>query len=278
MEPKLSVITVCYEAAGEIEKTLQSVLEQRFCDYEYIFVDGGSKDGTPEKIRAYEAALKSRCRGVSITSEPDGGIYDAMNKGLRRARGEWVLMLNAGDTLADPLVLADIFQGREYAQAVLYGDAALRDIHGAREIFKPFPAMKLEEMERGLPFCHQAAFVRRELLKKYPFDTRFSVSADYDQFLRIWMDGAAFLHIPRVVAIFDCGGVCLSRPHATMAQCDAVRQFRNFPGRPASQWQRLRGRLRAAVKTWAPGLFYSSRRGWRHRLSHDPEGRALLGE
>ena len=276
MEPKLSVITVCYKAVGEIEKTILSVLEQRFCDYEYIFVDGDSQDGTLEKIRAYEAALKRRCRGVSVTSEPDEGIYDAMNKGLRRARGEWVLMLNAGDVLADGLVLEDIFRGREYAQDVVYGDALLRDQHGERALFKPFPARKLEEMERGLPFCHQAAFARRELLQKYPFDTRFSVSADYDQFLRIWLNGAAFLHIPRVVAIFDCSGVCLSRPHDTMAQCDAVRQFRNFPGRPASLWQRLRGRLRAAVKAGFPGLFYSPRRGWRDQLHRDAEGRVLL--
>ena len=278
MEPKLSVITVCYEAAEEIERTVLSVLEQRFTDYEYIFVDGGSQDGTLEKIRALESQLRARCCGVSITSEPDRGIYDAMNKGLDRARGEWVLMLNAGDILADPRVLADILEGREYDGDVLYGDAVLRDRYWGRELFKPFPAMELTEMERGLPFCHQAAFARRELLQKYPFDIRFSISADYDQFLRAWMDGARFGHIPRVVAIFDCGGVCLDKPQVTMAQCDAVRKYRNFRGRPASQFRRLRGSLRGVAKRWLPGLFYSSRRGWQRSLSRDPEGRVRIGE
>ena len=278
MEPKLSVITVCYQAVGEIEKTLKSVLEQRFSDYEYVFVDGGSRDGTLETLRAYERRLKDRCRRVSITSEPDRGIYDAMNKGLQRARGEWVLMLNAGDALADPLVLQDLFWGREYDAHVIYGDAVLRDRHRGRDIFKDFPAMDLVEMERGLPFCHQAAFARRKLLEKYPFETRFSISADYDQFLRAWKDGAKFQHIPRVVAVFDCGGACLRKPQVTMAQCDAVREFRQFAGRPASRFQRLRGRLRGTVKSLAPGLFYSRSRGWRETLRRDSEGRVQLGE
>ncbi len=277
MEPTLSIITVCYEAAEEIDRTVLSVLEQRFSDYEYIFVDGGSRDGTLEKIRGYEPALASRCRGVSVTSEPDRGIYDAMNKGLDRARGEWVLMLNAGDLLADPLVLSDVLEGRAYTQDVIYGDAVLRDRYRDREIFKAFPAMELDEMARGLPFCHQAAFARRSLLQKYPFDTRFSISADYDQFLRAWMAGTSFLHIPRVVAVFDCGGICLSRPHVTMAQCDAVRKYRNYAGRPASRFQRVRGKLRGTAKAWAPGLFYSHRRGWRDRLSRDSEGRVRIG-
>ena len=278
MELKLSVITVCYQAAAEIGRTVKSVLEQRFSDYEYIFVDGGSWDGTLETIRAYETPLKARCRRVSITSEPDRGIYDAMNKGLQRARGTWVLMLNAGDILADSLVLADLFEGTDYAADVLYGDAVLRDRYRGREIFRDFPAMELSEMKRGLPFCHQAAFARRELLEKYPFETRFSISADYDQFLRAWMDGAKFQHIPRVAAVFDCGGVCLRKPQVTMAQCDAVRKFRHFAGSPAPRFQRLRGSLRGTVKALAPGLFYSKNRLWRYRLRRDPEGRVLLGE
>lgn len=277
MEPKLSVITVCYEAAEEIGRTIRSVLEQRFSDYEYIFVDGGSRDGTVERIGTYEPRLRERCRGVSLISEPDRGIYDAMNKGLNRARGEWVLMLNAGDVLADPLVLADLFSGREYPQDVIYGDAMLRDLYGGKELFKPFPAMELSEMAQGLPFCHQAAFARRSLLQKYPFDTRFSISADYDQFLRAWMDGAEFCHVSRVVAIFDCGGICLRQPHVTMAQCGEIRKYRNFPGAAPSRLRQLRGMLRGAVKAWAPGLFYSRRRGWRDRLARDSEGRVRIG-
>lgn len=273
MEPILTVITVCYEAAADIEKTLQSVLAQRFTDYEYVIVDGGSRDGTLEIIQAFKEPLRERCRGVTVISEPDEGIYDAMNKGIRQARGEWVLMLNAGDTLADSLVLEDIFAGKDYEADVLYGDAVLRDRHRGREVFKAFPAMALSEMAQGLPFCHQAAFARRSLLEKYPFETRFSISADYDQFLRAWMEGASFLHLPRVVAIFDCGGVCLRQPHVTMAQCDEVRKYRNFQGDPASGLRRIRGMARGAVKQLVPGLFYSHGRGWRNRLARDSEGR-----
>lgn len=273
MQPKLSIITVSYQAAEDMERTVRSVLEQRFTDYEYIFIDGGSHDGTVERIQSFRQPLLARCAGVHVTSEPDKGIYDAMNKGLERARGEWVLMLNAGDILADHLVLEDLFGGPEYEEDVLYCDAVLRDIHRGREIFKAFPAMDLDEMAQGLPFCHQAAFARRELLKKYPFETRFSITADYDQFLRAWMDGARFRHIPRVAAVFDCGGVCLRRPHVTMAQCAQVRKYRNFRGTDPSAFRRFRAMLRETAKKRVPGLFYSHRRGWRDRLARDSAGR-----
>lgn len=273
MKPKLSIITVSYQAAGDMERTVRSVLEQRFTDYQYIFIDGGSRDGTLEQIRHFRQPLLEKCRGVHVTSEPDRGIYDAMNKGLDRAEGEWVLMLNAGDALADPLVLEDLFSGKEYEADVIYGDAVLRDVHRGREVFKPFPAMELDRMAQGLPFCHQAAYARRELLEKYRFDTRFPICADYDLFLRAWMDGARFLHIPRVAAVFDCGGVCLQRPHVTMAQCAGIRKHRNYKGDDPSQFRRLRARMRQSVKKRLPGLFYSHSRGWRDRLPKDGSGR-----
>lgn len=273
MEPTLTLITVCYQAAEEIERTIQSVLEQRFTDYEYIFIDGGSRDGTVERIWEFRELLLSRCRGVHVTSEPDGGIYDAMNKGLDQAEGRWVLMLNAGDALADPWVLEDFFQGREWEEDVLYGDAVLRDVYRSREVFRPFPAMELDRMAQGLPFCHQAAFAKRELLQKYRFDTRFTITADYDLFLRAWLAGVRFRHYPRVTAIFDGSGLCLRRPHVTMAQCAQVRKLRGFLGQSPSLGQKLRARAREGVRKNLPGLFYSHRRGWRDRLARDGTGR-----
>lgn len=273
MEPKLSIITVSLRAAEEIERTVSSVLEQQFSDYEYIFMDGGSRDGTVERIQSFRQPLLDKCQGVHITSEPDRGIYDAMNKGLDRARGQWVLMLNAGDCLADPLVLEDMLRDAAQETDVLYGDAVLRDVYRGRELFRPFPAMALEEMARGLPFCHQAALARRELLEKYRFDTRFSISADYDLFLRAWMDGAVFRYVPRVAAVFDCGGICMRKPTVTMAQCAAVRRHRNYRGKNPSPVLRLRAAAGAKAKQWLPQLYYSHGRGWRDRLPRDSAGR-----
>ena len=273
LAPKLSIITVCYNAEKEIGRTIRSALAQTFTDLEYLFIDGGSRDGTLSVIGSLQGQLEERGIAVSVVSEPDEGIYDAMNKGLDRATGEWVLMLNAGDALADPFVLSDIFGEAAYEEDVLYCDAVFRDVHAGKELFKPFPALPLSEMARGLPFCHQAAFAKGELLKRYPFDARFSICADYDQFLRAWMDGALFRYIPRVAAIFDCGGICLRRPLEAMGQCAQIRKYRHFSGVEPALGRKLKASLRNRVKRWAPGLFYSHRRGWRDRLPKDASGR-----
>ena len=278
MTPTLSIVTVCRNAADQIGATIQSVLTQRWTDYEYIFIDGASRDGTVARIRNCRQDFGDRGVSVHVTSEPDRGIYDAMNKGIDRASGQWVLMLNAGDCLADPMVLEDLFGDRAYDGDVLYGDAFLWDRHRGKDLFRPFGARPLEKMAMGLPFCHQSVFARRELLERYRFVTDFSIAGDYDLFLRAYMDGAAFQHVPRVVALFDCGGICLRRPHVTVAQCAAVRKYRSFPQqrRVGILTGCLRGAARGAVRRFLPGLFYAPARGWREELPRDGSGRVVL--
>lgn len=107
MKPTISVITICYNAEKEIESTMISVLEQSFKDIEYIIVDGASKDGTMNKVR--QILTRYPNSNVQITSEPDKGIYDAMNKGIKKASGEWVILMNSGDTFLDNKVLENVF-------------------------------------------------------------------------------------------------------------------------------------------------------------------------
>ena len=125
MKPTVSIVTISYNAAREIEATIRSVLCQTFSDLEYIFVDGKSKDDTLSIISNYEAQLVSRGIACQVVSEPDRGIYDAMNKGIRLARGQWVLMLNAGDVLAHERVLENFFGAQTYSADIVYGDANL---------------------------------------------------------------------------------------------------------------------------------------------------------
>lgn len=104
---KISVITICYNAVNDIERTIRSVLDQTFDDIEYIVVDGASKDGTPDRVRALFAEYPQR--NVKLISEPDKGIYDAMNKGIKAASGEWLSMMNAGDVFSSANVLTEVF-------------------------------------------------------------------------------------------------------------------------------------------------------------------------
>ena len=112
---KITVVTVCYNAVKEIEKTIQSVISQTYDNVEYIIVDGGSTDGTLDIIRKYSSRI------TRWVSEPDKGIFDAMNKSAHMATGEYINFMNAGDLFFDEKVLSDIFAGRSYDEDVLYG-------------------------------------------------------------------------------------------------------------------------------------------------------------
>ncbi|RXE60893.1 glycosyltransferase, partial [Muribaculaceae bacterium Isolate-001 (NCI)] len=105
---KITVVTVCYNAVKEIEKTIQSVISQTYDNVEYIIVDGGSTDGTLDIIRKYSSRI------TRWVSEPDKGIFDAMNKSAHMATGEYINFMNAGDLFFDEKVLSDIFAGRSY--------------------------------------------------------------------------------------------------------------------------------------------------------------------
>ena len=114
---KISIITICFNAADDLKKTIKSVRGQVFNDYEYIVVDGGSKDATSEIIKSNADVI------TKWVSEPDKGIYDAMNKGIKMATGDWVIMMNAGDVFADSQVLTNVFENPINDNITfLYGD------------------------------------------------------------------------------------------------------------------------------------------------------------
>lgn len=126
-EVKISVITVCYNAVDTLEKTIQSVLEQTYHNIEYIIIDGGSTDGTVEIIHRYVDYL------AYWVSEPDRGIYDAMNKGIERATGEWVNFMNAGDYFYNYDVISNVFkvlQKADVMTGISFMDYPKRNVYG----------------------------------------------------------------------------------------------------------------------------------------------------
>ncbi|MBQ7818670.1 MAG: glycosyltransferase [Bacteroidales bacterium] len=178
--PVISIITVCYNAEKEILATLKSVQEQTFKEYEYIIIDGASKDKTLKVIAN---------SGVEIThlvSEKDKGIYDAMNKGLRLAKGDYLMFLNAGDSLYSPTTLQQIADTAKTNHDVIYGDTAIVDVN--RNYLRPRRLRPPKQLTRnsfknGMLVCHQAFLPKRELAM--PYDMQYRFSADFDWCVKI---------------------------------------------------------------------------------------------
>lgn len=193
--PKVSIVTVTYNAGRLAEKTLGNLLEQDYPEKEIIVVDGKSTDDTPAIISRY-AQLGALAKWVS---EPDGGIYDAMNKGVGMAAGEWVVFMNAGDVFASTDVLRRVFASGQADADVVYGDVVKNgEVKAAPQSYYPYHRML---------FCHQCVFTRRECLLRNPFDIRHKLSADFKSFLVLYQQGARFRHVGIPVAVFDTGGV-----------------------------------------------------------------------
>ncbi len=223
MKPKITLVTVCYNAEKQLEDTIKSVLEQTYANKEYILIDGNSNDGTLEIITKYANYL------AYYVSEPDRGIYDAMNKAVSHAGGEWILFMNVGDSFYDSDVLQKIFAyeiDRKYA--VLYGDTAVCFRWG-KSIIK---SECLTAMKRHMPFCHQSCLVRTEKLKDTPFDLKYKVVADYNFFHRLYEQGAEFLYIQIVVSNYENGGFSARNSARNMIETAAINgsdQSRWFP-------------------------------------------------
>ena len=175
-----SIITVCWNAAKVIAPTLQSVREQTCTDYEYLVIDGASRDNTVQLVREAQIA------GTRIVSEPDKGLYDAMNKALAAAQGEYVIFLNAGDSFATSHSLAEIAAQAEGRPGVIYGQTQLvneqREVVGKRHLTAP-ETLTADSFKNGMLVCHQAFVARRDLAPRYDLAYRFS--ADYDWCVKI---------------------------------------------------------------------------------------------
>lgn len=191
---KLSVVTVSFNAQKVIADTLRSVTTQDYPNLEYIVIDGGSTDGTQAVIGAYTARI------AHFVSEPDGGIYYGMNKGIEAATGDFILFLNAGDVFADERVLSDVaaFIGEHAEADAVYGDSEQILEYGRYRI-KPAP----ERLNRTMSVSHQAIFVRTELLRAHPFDVRFHYAADYEQISALYLAGKKFLYFDRLISVVE---------------------------------------------------------------------------
>ena len=194
---KISVVTVSYNCKCIISSTIESVLKQSYPNIEYIIIDGQSTDGTLNVVASYSSKI------TKVISEPDKGIYDAMNKALKIASGDWIIFMNAGDVFCDNNVISKCFADKKSDYAVVFGSwyRKSKDTIVLRDCDKPFYENKSRFKSMG--FSHQSVFVRTDWARKFPFDLSYKLCADYNMIYSIYQNGGMFYntHIP--ICIFD---------------------------------------------------------------------------
>lgn len=214
--PTLSVITVVYNNVHDIERTVLSVLGQSHPLIEYVVVDGGSTDGTLEVLRQYEDRISQ------LISEPDAGIYDAMNKGLRLATGDYVLFMNSGDELYAPNTVEAVFASARDSD-IYYGETELRNEHwkpiGIRRHKTP-KHFDWKSFRYGMNISHQAIYVRRSLAPEY--DLRYRLSADVDWVIRAAKKARNITNTHLLVAKYLVGGLSKKRHRESLRERYAI--------------------------------------------------------
>lgn len=229
---KFSIITCTYNAAEVLQRTLDSVMSQTWGQIEYIIVDGASKDSTMAMAEAYRrrSAEEETEHDIIIKSEPDRGLYDAMNKGLQLATGDYVVFLNAGDVLPTDETLENISNdvnersdGR--LPAVLYGDTNIVDNNG--ELLRPRRLVPPDDLSwrsfrHGMLVCHQAFYVRTDIAKAEPYNLKYRFSADVDWCIRVMKraekEGLPLLRLPEVVVNYLDGGMTNKNHRASLIE------------------------------------------------------------
>ena len=195
MNYKVSIITVVYNDVEHIEQTIQNVLKQTYSNLEYVVVDGASTDGTLDIIKKYDGRIR-------WISEPDKGIYDAMQKGAEMATGEWILYRNCGDFFITPSIVEELFNQYDIdrGEDFLLADSRYFKRYGYIDIK---PAILTRTIFEAMPVTHPSTFIRRKTQLKYPFNLNYHNSADYCFFVEAFSNGATFRYFNMLLGLFD---------------------------------------------------------------------------
>lgn len=244
--PVFSMISVTLNNLEGLQKTKASLQEQSFSDYEWLVIDGDSEDGTPIWLETTKAHW---------ISEPDRGIYDAMNKGLNMAKGEYVLFLNAGDYLADTDIgkIHNEIQQQDPAPEFVYGDSyeILKD---GQRVYKP--ARSHEKIAGGMFTHHQAMFYRRKTLGELRYDTGYKIAADYDFTCRFLQQIKSALYLPFPVCVFESGGISQQNARQGRREEFQIRRDLYMTSFLGNVWIYLRQSLAMTFRRKLPSLFW----------------------
>jgi len=212
VRPILSVITIVYNNVKDIERTLLSVLNQTYPNIEYIVVDGLSNDGTLGIIMKYENRI------AKFSSEKDEGIYDAMNKGLALASGDYVIFMNSGDEFFEADTVAAVFASGDDAD-IYYGETEMIDSSGlslGQRRHKAPKQFTWRGFNLGMSISHQAIYIKRSLIE--PYDRKYQLSADIDWIIRAAKKAKKIINVNRYVAKYLVGGMSKTKHRQSLAE------------------------------------------------------------
>ncbi|SHN13281.1 glycosyltransferase family 2 protein [Mucilaginibacter sp. OK098] len=204
--PLVSIITVCYNSAKTIEQTIQSVLQQTYRNIEYILIDGVSNDGTLDIIKKYEPVFIKEKKTYKYISEPDKGIYDAMNKGVTLAHGKWIGIINSDDFYEQRTI--------ELVNDCFISNPDIDIVHGNLNFIDEAGRCKIETPKEDISFLrttmivfHPTIFIKKALYEKYGlFDLKYKLIADWELLLRFYDNKALFFHLNETLSNFRGGG------------------------------------------------------------------------
>lgn len=272
---KISIITVCYNAASTIEQTIHSVLDQSYPEIEYIIIDGNSTDGTIDIIKKYQDKI------TYWISEPDTGIYQAMNKGVDVASGDYIYFLGADDSLFDQSVMEKvIYYLTEANPDVLCGAIyVVDDVFNTGMQKRTGRQLSCEEVYNGQIAPHQGMVIRTDLMKKYRYNEKYKIAGDYDLFLRLNKDRRCIQYIDDVVAFYSNGGVGASRNMPRVYECidsigshlneEYVRKYKHVEGSSERMRIQLDRIVRKILNTLGLIRYYRLYYGWEpHRCDN----------
>jgi len=217
--PLVTVITVVRNEREALADTLAGVWDQSYSNMELVVVDGASTDGTPDYLRSVDDRIDL------WISEPDKGIFDAMNKGARLASGEWIIFLNAGDAFYLPVTVERVLAKTPPGAELVYGHTYFLggDFSG---IVRAWP---LHQLWRTMVFTHQSLFTRRDYLLQHPFDARYRICADFNLIFNAYMEGRRFFNSDETIGCFAPGFSETSRARMAWERWQVVRRHRNRP-------------------------------------------------
>ena len=222
MSKKISIITINYNDKEGLRKTIESVISQTWQDFEFLVIDGNSSDGGKETILEYESKLDY------WVSEPDKGVYNAMNKGIRKATGDFILFLNSGDLLHDKNVLEKVNTQINSDYGIYYGDVIVKKPNSERH--KKYPEVLSFSYFYTNALCHQACFIKRSLFEEY-----FYYNEDY----KIYSDGEFFIyticaknvpykHIDLIVSDYDFTGISSNPKYSNIHDSERMQTIEKY--------------------------------------------------
>lgn len=204
---KISIVTVCYNCESVIENTLNSIVDQTYSNKELIVVDGASKDSTYSYVQKVSNLIS-----MKSVSEPDKGVFDAMNKAAKLCSGDWIIFMNAGDVFYDKFVLDKVFKDKTYDKSigVVFGDVLYKGNKMVTTQNLPFYLNNSKIKQMGI--CHQTIFTRTKLVENIGFDLNYKLASDYNMMHIIFLNGIKFKHVNVPIAIYDTSGISSSNP------------------------------------------------------------------